>query len=298
MLNGSHRNILNKWLSALAIVVLGLGALPASLAQAQPQTMAAPFVIPLNTGWVKFVWLPSMQGTLAYSTIFISPDNLDNLTLPALLTFTASAQVNCPPTGADVIVNVKVFDFDQLILSMPYRVSCAWRAQPLDPTAIRTGDDYLNDPHFLHVSVPIATGGAHSLVVETDLATQDSLFWGYVRADTAPGVAPASTSRGAIAMTAVNPPATAWAGVQWGDPSGTHWFNIAPWFGAVNQTQGRMAFWANPAQFGTGPYRWVIYTQDPARGGTLWGVSDPFFFPRTAQEWIWVKVTASATPIQ
>ena len=97
---------------------------------------------------------------------------------------------------------------------------------------------------------------------------------------------------------AVNPPATAWAGVQWGDPSGTHWFNIAPWFGAVNQTEGRMAFWVNPAQFGTGPYRWVIYTQDPAHGGTLWGVSDPFFFPRTAQEWVWVNVTASATPIK
>ena len=182
-----NRNFLTRWLSALAVVALGLGALPASLAQAQPLTTAAPIVIPLNFGWVKFAWLPSMQGTLAYSTIFISPDNVDNLTLPALLTFTASAQVNCPATGADVVVNVKVYDFDQLILSMPYSVSCAYRPVPLDPTAIRTADDYLNDPHYLHLSVPIATGGAHSLVVETDLATQDSLFWGYVRADTAPG---------------------------------------------------------------------------------------------------------------
>ena len=72
-------------------------------------------------------------------------------------------------------------------------------------------------------------------------------------------------------MTAVNPPATAWAGVQWGDPSGAHWFNIAPWFGALNQTQGRMAFWVNPAQFGTGPYRWVVYTNDPAQGGRCGG---------------------------
>jgi hypothetical protein len=27
-------------------------------------------------------------------------------------------------------------------------------------------------------------------------------------------------------------------------------------------------------------------------------VSDPFMFPRTALDWVWVKVTQSATPIK
>jgi hypothetical protein len=116
--------------------------------------------------------------------------------------------------------------------------------------------------------------------------------------DTALGVAPASTSRGAIAVTAVNPPTTAWAGVQWLDPNGVQWHNIDSWFGALNQTDGRMAFWVDPSQFGTGPYRWVIYDKDPAQGGKLWGVSDPFMFPRTAQEWVWMKVTQSFTPLK
>jgi hypothetical protein len=300
MLNWLNRKVWNKWVSPLVVVVLALSAVPTSAAQAQPQKAAtpAPVVVALNKGWAKFSWVPLVRGPLAFTALFISPDNTANLTLPALLTFTTSAQVNCPRTSADVVVNVKVYDFKQLILAMPYTVSCARRAQPLDPTVRRTADDYLNDPHYLQVSVPIATGGAHNLVVQTDLATQDSLFWGYVRADTAPGVAPASTSRGAIAVTAINPPATAWAGVQWGDPSGAHWFNVEAWFGALNQTDGRMAFWVDVSQFGTGPYRWVIYDQDPAQGGQLWGVSDPFMFPRTAVEWVWVKVTKSAAPIK
>jgi hypothetical protein len=298
MFNWNYRKFLNKWVSALAVAAVGLGVLPVTQALAQPITPAAPLVVPLNAGWTRLAWIPSVRGPLVFTTIFISPDNTANLTLPALLTFTASAQVMCPRTGADVVVNVKVYDFNQLISALPYKVSCAYRPVPLDPTVRRSADDYLNDPHYLHVSVPIATGGAHNLVVQTDLTTNDTLYWGYVRVDTALGVAPASTSRGAIAVTAVNPPATAWAGVQWGDPSGAHWFNINPWFGALNQTDGRMAFWVDPSQFGTGPYRWVIYDMDPAQGGKLWGVSDPFMFPRTAVDWVWMKVTKSATPLK
>jgi hypothetical protein len=69
---------------------------------------------------------------------------------------------------------------------------------PLDPTAIRTADDYLNDPPDLYVSGSIATGSAHTAVVVTDLATQHDFYWGYVGVDTAPGMPPASTSRRAL----------------------------------------------------------------------------------------------------
>ena len=153
---------LARALGLLTAVVLGLSAVPVLPAQAQVQPLPLPMVVALNTGWTKFSWLPGLQGPLAFTTIFISPDNTANLTLPALLTFTASAQVNCPATGGNVLVHVQVYDFSQLILSMPYSVSCAPRAVPWDPTLIRTADDYLNDPHFLKFSVPIANGSLWS----------------------------------------------------------------------------------------------------------------------------------------
>jgi hypothetical protein len=182
------------WLSGLASVVLGLRAMRLPPALAQRHVLATPLAVPLNGGWTRLAWVPAVQGPLAFTTTFISPDNTANLTLPALLTFTVSAQVNCPRTGGDVVVKVKVYDSNRLILSQPYSVSCAYRPVPLDPSAIPTADDYPNDPHYLHVSVPIAQGGAHNLVVVTDLATQDHFYWGYVRVDMAPGVPPASTS--------------------------------------------------------------------------------------------------------
>jgi len=295
-----NRRNLSRWLSALTVAAVGMGALAATAtpASAQVQPLPLPMVVALNTGWTNFTWLPAVQGPLSFSTIFISPDNTANLTLPALLTFTTSAQVNCPATGGNVLVHVQVYDFSQLILSMPYSVSCAPRAVPWDPTLIRTAYDYVTDPHFLKFSVPIANGGAHSLTVTTDLATQDSFYWGYVRTDTAVGVPPPAASRGAIAVSASSAPATAWADVQWGDPNGTVWNNIASWLGPLSQTNGKMAFWVNPAQYGTGPYRWVIYTKDPAQGGTVWGVSDPFMFPRSSLDWVWMTVGPADAPVQ
>jgi hypothetical protein len=183
-------------LSALASVALGLDAMRLPPALTQPHVLATPLAVPLNQGWTRLAWVTAVQGPLALTTTFISPGNTANLTLPAPLNFTASAQANCPRTGGDVEVNVKVYDFNQLILSQPYSVSCAYRPVPLDPTAIRTADDYLNGPHYLHVSGPIATGSAHNAVVVTDLAMQDHFYWSYVRVDSAPEMPPASTSRG------------------------------------------------------------------------------------------------------
>ena len=135
------------YFTALASVALGLDAMRLPPALPQPHVLATPLAVPLNEGWTRLAWVPAVQGPLAFTTTFISPDDTANLTLPALLTLTASARVNCPRTGGDVVVNVKVNDFNQLILSQPYSVSCAYRPVPLDLTAIRMADDYLNDPH-------------------------------------------------------------------------------------------------------------------------------------------------------
>jgi hypothetical protein len=277
-------------MSAILVAITVLSMVPGSTAQAA-QTARALVPATVDKGWVKFSWVPGTRGPFTFG-IAVTSINPDLLTLPTLLTFTGTAKVTCPASG-DAVVNVKVYDFNQLILSMPYQVSCSYDAAAADPTLVRTAYDYLNDTHYLHVSVPTGTGGAHSLEVVTDLATTDTLFWGYLRVDSAPGVPPKSASNvGAIAVSAVDAPANAWASVQWGDPTGTNWFTIDSWSGPLVQTAGRMALWVSAANFGSGPYRWVIYDKDPAQGGKLWGASGPFNFPRQNGDWVWTKVTS------
>jgi hypothetical protein len=290
------RKSLQVAVSILVLATLVLSAVPSASAQAA-QTAPASVMATVDKGWTKFSWSPSARGPLAFN-VMLTSINADLLTLPSLLTFTATAKVACPASG-NAVVNVKVYDFNQLIWSMPYPVSCTYNPAAADPTVVRTANNYLNDTHYLHISIPIATGGAHNLVVVTDLATTDSLFWGYLRVDSAPGVPPKSDSNvGAIAVTAANAPATAWASVQWGDPTGTTWTTIGSWSGTLVQTNGRMALWVDAANFGTGPYRWVIYDRDPALGGKLWGVSDPFYFPRQGGDWLWTKVAPLSTAIR
>ena len=59
----------------------------------------------------------------------------------------------------------------------------------------------------------------------------------------------------------------------------THCCPVETWLGPLNQTQWGWQFWNyNPDLFGSGPYRWVVYDNDPAKGGKVWGLSDPFNF--------------------
>jgi hypothetical protein len=276
-------------MNILLLAAVALCAMPAGLALAA-ETVPASVMATVNRGWTRFAWSSTIRGPLAFGVMVASIDQ-DLLTLPSLLTLTATAKVACPASG-DAIVNVKVYDFQQLILSMPYHINCTFDSAAADPTKVRTADDYANDTHYLRVSLPIATGSAHNLLIVTDLSSSDSLFWGYVRIDTAPGVPPLSDSNvGAIAVTAANAPAQAWVSVQWGDPTGTNWTTVDSWSGALVQTEGRMALWVEAAEFGTGPYRWVIYDKNPASGGKLWGVSAPFNFPRKSGDWVWTTVT-------
>jgi len=279
-------------LNLCLLAAVALSAMPDGVAQAA-QTVAGSVMVTMNKGWTKFAWSSTIRGPLSID-VMVTSINPDLLTLPSLLTLTATAKVACPASG-DAIVNVKVYDFQQLILSMPYHISCTFDAAAADPTRVRTADDFANDTHYLNISVPIATGGAHDLTIVTDLSAADSLFWGYLRVDTAPGVPPKSASKvGAIAVTGSDAPAEAWVTVQWGDPTGTTWTTIDSWSGLLSQTDGRMALWVQAVNFGTGPYRWAIYDKDPAQGGKLWGVSGPFNFPRQAGDWVWTTVTPLA----
>ncbi len=282
----TYRTLFNLAATVVLLTALGLsgaGALPAQAAAA-PGLVA----VPVNKGWAKFSWAPLVRGPLAFSVIYTSIDR-SLLTLPSRLAFSVGANVTCPARG-DAAVSVNVYDFGQLISNLTYTIKCPAPTSPY-PT-VKTGDDYANDVHYLHGSVPIASGGAHNIVIQTSLATTDRVFWVYVHADTAPGVpGTANIGDGAIALTVDNPSPAAWVVVQWLDPTGTQWNNVDSWAGPLVITpEGRMAHWVNAKQWGTGPYRWAVYDKDPQQGGQLWGVSDPFFFPRQAGDWVWSKV--------
>jgi hypothetical protein len=291
--------------SAVALVALLVSLVPLQSAEAAPAQQLVPaFVLtPINGGWTKFSWVPSVRGsTFSFSPIIpaIVPSRMVTVTYtlpesqwPSLLTFTATANVACPQTGS-VTIPIRVYDFGQLVNTTSAPVDCSMKYAYTDPTVIHTPDEYASNPHYLHAMVSIPSGGAHSLVVEADLPTTDMIYWGYVRVDSAPntmGYIDYGNNEAVIAATVVNPPANAWIGVQWADPTGTTWTMIDTWLGPLDQaTLGRTTRAVDPKDFGTGPYRWVVYDNDPAQGGKLWGVSNPFNFPRAAHDWLWTQI--------
>ncbi len=285
--------------TGLGLVTLLLGLIPASSTYAATTPSAPAAVsVPVDKGWTKFSWSPTVRGPLAFA-VSMTSINPALLTLPSQVTFTASAKVKCPATG-QAAVGVKVYDFNQLIFATTYTVNCAASSATTGSVAVKSADDYLNDVHYFHGNVSLATGGAHNLVIETDLATTDQLYWVYVRAETAPGVPTTDDiGSGAIALTAVNPPATAWVTVQWLEPASGQWHTVDSWTAPLQQADsGRMADWVEAKNYGTGPYRWVVYTRDPQQGGQVWGTSDPFNFPRQAGDWVWSQVSQTRQSAQ
>jgi hypothetical protein len=280
---------MNTKTSQIWILAMLLATVLAGLASVvQVEAAPAAVVVPVNEGWVKFSWSPAVRGPFTFSLTSTSI-HPELLTLPSRLTFTASAKVACPETG-NAQVTVKVYDFGQLLSTTVYPVNCAATTTAVYPTA-KTGNDYLSDTHYFHGSVALPTGGAHDIVVQTDLSTSDTLFWAYARVDTSPNTPPTdSMGNGAIALTATGAPSGAWVAVQWADPTGAQWTTIDTWLGPLDQSQGWMAYWIEAKDQGTGPYRWVVYTGDPSQGGQVWGISDPFNFPRQSGQWIWSQV--------
>jgi hypothetical protein len=96
--------------------------------------------------------------------------------------------------------------------------------------------------------------------------------------------APAATV-GAIALHAPGAPATAWTVVQWGDPLGG-WHDVEGWRGDLDEGQQKV-WWVVGKDFGTGPFRWVVYHQ---AGGKVWATSRSFTLPAGAGQWVHVNV--------
>lgn len=63
------------------------------------------------------------------------------------------------------------------------------------------------------------------------------------------------------------------SGVQWQDTQGG-WHNVDAW--QADLSSGGQSWWVAPWHFGTGPYRWVVYSGD---GEALVAVSESFFMP-------------------
>jgi hypothetical protein len=79
-----------------------------------------------------------------------------------------------------------------------------------------------------------------------------------------------------------------WAGVQWQTPAG-QWFDVAGWQGPVDMT-GSQRWWVEPKDFGTGPFRWVVYTLG---NPIACGISASFYLPRAATDSQSVLVSAA-----
>jgi hypothetical protein len=264
---------------------------PVSAAEAASTPLV---LVTINRGWTKFSWVSSVRGaTFTFSPVITAIDK-PLLTLPAQMTVVATANVRCPSRTGSLNIPVRVYDFGKLVNSTYATVDCSSKYAYSDPTISHTADQYSTNPHYFHVNVAIPSGGAHSLVLQADLPTGDTLYWGYARIDTAPttGLMDTMGDSGAIAATVLNPPANAWVGVQWLDLTGTTWTMIDTWLYPLDQdiNYGRTVRGVEPKDFGTGPYRWVVYAGNPAEGGKLWGVSTPFYFPQASRDWLWMEI--------
>jgi hypothetical protein len=81
-------------------------------------------------------------------------------------------------------------------------------------------------------------------------------------------------------------PAGLWAIVQWQDSAGA-WHDVEGWHGTLDAS-GSRRWWVAAKDFGTGPFRWVIYW---VQGDELLAESDPFNLPQTAGETVKIEVS-------
>jgi hypothetical protein len=81
-----------------------------------------------------------------------------------------------------------------------------------------------------------------------------------------------------IAIRVVDPPKGAWVQMQWSTWAKKDWYPVEEWSGPLSQDEaGWGAVWYEEKNYGTGPFRWVIFDGNPAAGGQVWGMSLPFY---------------------
>jgi hypothetical protein len=81
-----------------------------------------------------------------------------------------------------------------------------------------------------------------------------------------------------------------WTVVQWQDVQG-HWHDVDTWRGSldeINNHKGDKLWWVYARDYGTGPFRWVIYDQPD---GQLLATSRSFNLPAATNQHEIVEVT-------
>lgn len=102
-----------------------------------------------------------------------------------------------------------------------------------------------------------------------------------------PTVASSSAAAGAsiqLRVTSASP--NVWTVVQWQDALGG-WHDVEGWRGSLDDGSLK-TWWVNQADFGKGPFRWLVYGAD--RSKPL-GTSASFNLPRRNREVVKVEVT-------
>jgi hypothetical protein len=143
-----------------------------------------------------------------------------------------------------------------------------------------------------------ALSGLPALMVEDLTATSDSVTLTIRRATPTP-VSRASAARSdndrddkpisaylGLQMQAA--PDGVWTVVQWQDSAGG-WHDIEGWRGTLDG--GQKIWWVAQRDFGTGPFRWVIYE---GQGGRLLATSESFYLPASAEQRFWIEALSVA----
>ena len=77
-----------------------------------------------------------------------------------------------------------------------------------------------------------------------------------------------------------------WTVVEWQEPLTKQWHTVEGWQGTV-ELDGRQQWWVAPADYGTGPFRWLAFEE---RGVEWLGLSDNFDLPASSNEVVVVQM--------
>ena len=83
------------------------------------------------------------------------------------------------------------------------------------------------------------------------------------------------------------PQSMGWTVVQWQDDQG-NWHDVEGWQGTLDA--GHKKWWVDLKDFGRGPFRWLVYRDDP---GEPQFMSEPFYLPQVPFETTTVKASTA-----
>jgi len=86
-----------------------------------------------------------------------------------------------------------------------------------------------------------------------------------------------------------------WAGVEWLDGA-SNWHRVEGWQSALPDGGGIQDWWVSQADFGKGPFRWVLYAGDDK--SAVLGASEPFTLPTSGAAPLQISLAlADPTPV-